>query len=76
MKIYNKSNLIFTALAMVPSFVLWAKGAPIMCPLSLGFPRQEYWSGLLFPSQEIFLTQGWNLRLQPHLLHCRQIRYH
>ena len=33
MKIYIKSNLIFTALAMVPSFVLWAKGAPIMCPL-------------------------------------------
>ena len=28
--------------------------------LSPGFPRQEYWSGLPFPSQGVFLTQGWN----------------
>ena len=27
-------------------------------PLSMGFSRQEYWSGLPFPSQGIFLTQG------------------
>ena len=33
MKIYNKSNLIFTALAMMPSFWLWAKGAPLICPM-------------------------------------------
>ena len=42
--------------------------------LSMGFPRQEYWSGLPFPSPEIFLPQG----LNPHLLcllHCRQILY-
>ena len=32
--------------------------------LSVGFSRQEYWSGLPFPSQGIFLTQGSN----PHLL--------
>ena len=38
-------------------------------PLSKGFPRQEYWSGLPFPSQGIFLTQESN----PGLLHCRQI---
>ena len=25
--------------------------------LSMGFPRQEYWSGLPLPSQGIFLTQ-------------------
>ena len=43
-------------------------------PLSLftGFSRQEYWSGLHFLLQEIFLTQGSN----PGLLHCRQILYH
>ena len=42
-------------------------------PLSMGFPKQEYWSGLLFPSPgEIFLTQRLNLGL----LHCRQILYH
>ena len=27
------------------------------------FSRQEYWSGLLFPSPGIFPTQGPNLRL-------------
>ena len=37
-------------------------------PLSTGFPRQEYWSGLPFPSQEIFPTQGSNLCIL-HLLH-------
>ena len=29
-------------------------------PLFMGFSRQEYWSGLLFPSPGIFLTQGPN----------------
>ena len=37
-------------------------------PLSMGFSRQEYWSGLPFPFTGIFLTQGSNLGL----LHCRQ----
>ena len=37
-------------------------------PLSMGFPRQEYWSGLLFPSPGIFLTQG----LNPGLLHWQE----
>ena len=32
-------------------------------PLSLGFPRQEYWSGLPFPTPRIILTQGLNSRL-------------
>ena len=30
-------------------------------PLSMGFPRQEYWSGLPFPSEGIFPTQGSDL---------------
>ena len=30
-------------------------------PLSMGFPRQGQWSGLLCPPQGIFLTQGSNL---------------
>ena len=34
-------------------------------PLSMGFFRQEYWSGLPFPSPGIFPTQGLNLRLLP-----------
>ena len=32
-------------------------------PLFMEFPRQEYWSGLPFSSQGIFLTQGSNLPL-------------
>ena len=38
-------------------------------PWSMGFSRREYWSGLPFPLQGIFPTQGWN----PGLLRCRQI---
>ena len=41
-------------------------------PPSMGFSRQEYWSGLPFPSPEIFPTQG----LNPGLPHCRQTLYH
>ena len=37
-------------------------------PPSMGFSRQEYWSGLPFLSPGIFPTQGSN----PGLLHCRQ----
>ena len=33
----------------------------------MGFLRQEYWSGLPFPSQGIFSTQGSN----PCLLYCQ-----
>ena len=39
-------------------------------PLSMGFSRQEYWSGLPF-LQGIFLTQGSNLGVQ----NCREILY-
>ena len=38
-------------------------------PLSRGFPRQEYWSGLPFPSSGDLLTQGSNFGL----LNGRQI---
>ena len=51
-------------------------------PLSMEFSRQEYWSGLPFPSlgylrdhfllQKIFPTHGSN----PRLLHCKQLLYH
>ena len=39
--------------------------------LSMGFSRQEYWSGLHALFQGIFLTQESNLRL----LHCRWVLY-
>ncbi|XDC53416.1 hypothetical protein R6Z07M_004598 [Ovis aries] len=38
-------------------------------PLSMGFSRQEYWSGLPIPSPGIFPTQGWN----SSLLHWKYI---
>ena len=41
-------------------------------PLSMGFSRQEYWSGLPFPSPGVFLTQGFN----PGLPYCGQTLYH
>ena len=40
-------------------------------PLSMGFPRQEYWSGYHFLLQRIFLAQGLNL----HLLHWQADSY-
>ena len=59
---------------------LFAIPCTVVCqaPLSMGFSRQEYWSGLPFPTvgyhfllQGIFPTQGLNLGL----LHCKQNFY-
>ena len=41
-------------------------------PLSMGFTRQEYWSGLPFPSPGDLPNPGIKL----NLLHCRKILYH
>ena len=41
--------------------MLWTVACQVL--LSMGFPRQEYWSGLLFPSPGIFPIQGSNLQL-------------
>ena len=41
-------------------------------PLSMGFSRQEYWSGLLFPSPQDLPNPGSN----PGLPHCGQTLYH
>ena len=48
-----------------------AQTVACQAPLSMGFSRREYWSGLPFTSLEIFPTQESN----PGLLHCRQIIY-
>ena len=40
-------------------------------PLSMAFPRQEYWSELPFPSQGDLPNQ----ETEPHLLHSRQFLY-
>ena len=44
-------------------------------PLSMGFPRQEYWSGLPFPSPGGLSAQESNPCLL-HPLYCRWILYH
>ena len=44
----------------------------LQAPPSLGFSRQEYWSGLPLLSPGNFPTQGSN----PGLPHCRQMLYH
>ena len=54
-------------LSHVQLFVtLWTVAC--QAPLSMGFSRQEYWSGLPFPPPGIFQTQGSNPGLL-HLLH-------
>ena len=42
--------------------------------LSMEFSRQEYWSGLPFPTPGYLPTQVSNSHV--HLLHCRRILYH
>ena len=55
---------------------VWLFTAPwtIACqaPLSMELSRQEYWSGLPFPSQGDLPNSG----IEPGLPHCRQILYH
>ena len=59
-----KVVLLFSFKVMSNSFATpWT--AAYKTPLSMGFPMQEYWSGLLFPSPGDVLTQG----LNPSLLH-------
>ena len=54
-------SLLFSHSAIANSFAApWTIAH--QAPLSLGFPRQEYWSGLPFPSPGI-LIQGSNLCL-------------
>ena len=63
---WEASSLVvweLTASVVSNSATLWI--AACQAPLSLGFPRKTYWSGLYFLIQRIFPTQGSNL----HLLH-------
>ena len=48
----------------------------LQAPMSMGFPRQEYWCGLPCLPPGIFLTQGANVQLHfLCLFHSRQIVY-
>ena len=67
-------SLYFVLLFSCEVVQLFAVPWTITCqaPLSMKFSKQEDCSGLPFPPQGIFLTQGLNLGL----LHCRQTLYH
>ena len=59
------------SLSQVQVFVIpWTVARLVL--LSMGFSRQEYWSGQPFPSPGISSTQG----SSSGFLHCRQILYH
>ena len=49
----------------------WKWTVAHQAPLSMEFPRQEYWSGLPVPCPEDLLDP----KIKPRLLHCRQILY-
>ena len=70
--IYTKTEYMHMCSVLSNSATLWT----VVCQTaqSMGFLRQEYWSGLPFPLQRVFQTQG----SHPHLLcfwHCRGILY-
>ena len=53
MEMNSQSNHVVGGVALVAK-LCWTLATPWtvagQAPLSVGFPRQEYWSGLLFPS--------------------------
>ena len=64
----RKLHTVFHSLCMLSRFshilvfaTLWIVAR--QAPLSMGFSRPEYWSGLLYPSPGIFPTQRLNLCL-------------
>ena len=59
--------LLFSREVMSDSFVT-PETMALHASLSMGFPRQEYWSELPFPSPEGVLNQG----LNPHFLHWQE----
>ena len=62
--------LLFSQSVVSNSVIPWTIN--YQAPLSMRFPKQEYWSGLRSLLQGILMTEG----LNPNLLHCRQILYH
>ena len=85
--LFSLFPLLFTSLEILfhGSEVKWSEVKSVSCvrlsatpwtvayqaPTSMGFSRQEYWSGLSSPSPGIFPTLG----LNPGLLHCGQMLY-
>ena len=53
---------------MSDSAILWTVAS--QAPLSMGYSRQEYWSGLPCPPGDLS-----NPGIEPALPHCRQVLY-
>ena len=58
----NSGGIVLSCFTHVQLFVT-PRTIARQAPLSVGFSRQDYWTGLLCPSPGIFLTQGSNLGL-------------
>ena len=70
-KLFCEILLLFSCRVLSDPFATpWTSA--LETPLCITFSKQEYWNGLLFSFQGIFLTQEWN----PHLLVGRQILYY
>ena len=68
--VYSRSGSEWSCSVVSDSFLTpWTVAS--QAPLSMEFSRQEYWSGLPFPSPGDLPTQG----LKLGLLNCRQILY-
>ena len=65
---------LFSLSVMSTSFATWWTVA-CQAPLSVGFSKQEYWSGLPFPSPGDLADSEIKLSSLP-LLHCRRILSH
>ena len=63
---------IHVLLLLFSRSVVSDSATPYQAPLSMGFSRQEHWSGLPCPSPGDLPDQGSDLTL----LHCRQILDH
>ena len=60
----DRGSVVVSSLSHVRLFATpWA--VVHQAPLSMGFSRQEYWSGLPFPPPGVLPTQGSSLRLLP-----------
>jgi len=77
-EIYIAKNTVYIMCLKVKSLSrVWLFATPwtvaYQAPLSMGFSRQEYWSGLPFPSPRDIPNPG----IEPRdcLLHCRQTLY-
>ena len=60
------SNICVFSRSVMSNYGAWTVAG--QAPLSMGFPRKEYWRGLWLPTGRIFPTQGSNPCLL-HLLH-------